>query len=217
MGGNSGEVTFCYTTCVVNGEGYAGGLIAFNVGGSVTNCYSTGDVSGAGEVGGLVGRNDATASITKCYSTGLVSGLGDNIGGLVGSNNGSWSHCFWDIDTSSTTDGVGNEDPDPSGVTGKTTAQMQTQSTFTGWDFTTPVWMMLREYEDYPRLEWQAIYLGDIAGLYGVDMVDFARLAGQWNEPVCDESNQWCQGADIDGSGDVGISDLAYLAQDWLK
>lgn len=38
-------------------------------------------------------------------------------------------------------------------------------------------WMMLREGEDYPRLAWQEIFGGDIAGLYGADIVDFAYLS----------------------------------------
>jgi hypothetical protein len=44
------------------------------------------------------------------------------------------------------------------GGTGKTTAEMQTQSTFTdaGWDFTTPVWKIC-ETADYPRLAWEKI------------------------------------------------------------
>ena len=63
---------------------------------------------------------------------------------------------------------------------GMTTAQMMSQSVYNsrGWDFIDtdgdPAdWMMLREGEDYPRLAWQQIISGDIAGLYGVDMVDF--------------------------------------------
>ncbi|MDH4202314.1 MAG: hypothetical protein OEV87_05430 [Phycisphaerae bacterium] len=216
-----GVITKCYSTCNASGDRYIGGLVGMNERGNITNCYSTGNVNGGGVVGGLVGYNTSehdqySATITNCYSIGSVDG-DEYIGGLVGFDYiGTLSKNYWDIETSETTDGVGDEDPDPAGVTGKTTTEMMTQSTFTGWDFMND-WMMLRESEDYPRLAWQETFMGDIAGLYGVDMVDFAWLASWWNEPVCDDSNQWCQGADIDGSGDVGISDLAYIAQDWLK
>ncbi|MDH4202242.1 MAG: hypothetical protein OEV87_05060 [Phycisphaerae bacterium] len=91
---------------------------------------------------------------------------------------------------------------------------MMIQSTFTGWDFTTPVWVMLREGEDYPRLAWQEIFMGDIAGLYGVDMADFAEIARNWQNTGCPGN---CEDADIDGSGDVGLGDLAAVAEDWLK
>ncbi|MHC4951257.1 MAG: hypothetical protein ACYTEU_09790, partial [Planctomycetota bacterium] len=72
----------------------------------------------------------------------------------------------------------------------------------------------LRELEDYPRLAWQEIFKGDIAGLYGADMLDFAYLARYWGQD-CD--NPECDRADIDGGGNVGIGDLAYIAEDWLK
>ena len=99
---------------------------------------------------------------------------------------------------------------------------MQTQSTFSTWDFDPddgdPAdWMMLRELEDYPRLAWQEVFDGDIAGLYGVNIVDFALLASQWNEPTCTDLNDWCQGADIDHLDGVDIKDLLAIADDWLK
>ena len=57
---------------------------------------------------------------------------------------------FWDIESSGKTISDGG--------TGKTTAEMQTMSTFTdaGWDFTTPVWT-IDEGVDYPRLWWELV------------------------------------------------------------
>ena len=86
---------------------------------------------------------------------------------------------------------------------------------FFNWDHAD--WMMLREGEDYPRLAWQEVFAGDIAGLYGVEMLDFALLASQWNESVCNETNNWCQGADIDHLDGVDIKDLLQIAEDWMK
>ena len=117
-------------------------------------------------------------------------------------------NCFWDTQTS----GIISSE----GGTGKTTLEMQTQSTFAGWDFSTPVWVMLRELEDYPRLAWQEVFDGDIAGLYGADMVDFAYLANYWRLTGCNTGTD-CGRADIDGSNDVGLGDLAEVANDWLK
>jgi hypothetical protein len=187
-------------------------------GGNLTNCYSTGDVSGIAVIGGLVGENGS--NVTNCYAAGSISG--DNfVGALMGNNYGLNTNCFWDVETSGTSDGVGNQDPDPAGVTGKTTEEMMTQSTFTDWDFSDgdgdPAdWMMLREGEDYPRLAWQEVFDGDIAGLYGADMVDFAYLANYWRLTGCNTGTD-CGRADIDGSGAVGLTDLAAVANDWLK
>ena len=71
-------------------------------------------------------------TISQCYATGSVTGS-DDIGGLVGENWYDISKCFWDIETS----GIGQSGDDIYGAVGKTTAEMQTQSTFTdaGWDF----------------------------------------------------------------------------------
>jgi hypothetical protein len=208
----NGSISRSYSASDVTGGTYAGGLCGFN-GGAVSDGYAAGSVTGGSCVGGLCGYNyldDAT--ISSSYAVGNVTGSGSYVGGLCGLNSGTISGSFWDVYTS----GIGSSGDNNYGATGKTTAEMMTQSTFTGWDFTTPVWMMLRPGEDYPRLAWQAVFDGDIAGLYGVDMVDFARLASWWNEPVCDESNQWCQGADIDHADGADIKDLAAVAEDWL-
>lgn len=76
-------------------------------------------------------------------------------------------------------------------------------------------WVMLRENEDAPRLAWQDVFGGDIAGLYGVDMADLSYLAGYWGLDDCNGLAD-CGRADIDGSGDVGIGDLSRMAEDWL-
>jgi len=100
-----------------------------------------------------------------------------------------------------------------------TTEQMMQQASFTGWDFSDtdgdPAdWMMLRPDEDYPRLIWQEIFDGDIAGLYGVDNTDLEELASHWLQTGCPTG---CEDADIDGSGLVDLLDFAMLAADWLE
>ena len=71
-------------------------------------------------------------------------------------SSGNILNSFWDIETSGQTIS--------SGGTGLTTAEMQTESTFTdaGWDFvgetangTEDIWWIL-EGQDYPRLWWEA-------------------------------------------------------------
>ena len=133
VGESFGIISNCYSTGQVNCRpGIVGGLVGENYG-SISNCYSTGAVSGAGSPGGLVGYNKG--SVSNCYSTGHVSGSW-TVGGLIGENNGgSVSGSFWDIQTSGQTIGIGYGSS--AGISGKTTAQMKTLSTFTSarWDF----------------------------------------------------------------------------------
>ncbi len=49
-----------------------------------------------------------------------------------------------------------------------------------------------------------------------VDFEHFARFAMYWLDSPCNESNNWCEGADLDGSTDVGLSDVDELAYWWL-
>jgi len=106
--------------------------------------------------------SDYDSSIADCFAVGLVNGNSE-VGGLMG---WSWkaSHtttaCFWDIEISETTDGVGGMDPDPAGIMGRTTAEMMVEATFTdaGWDFDendgdAADWQMWAD--DYPHLSWE--------------------------------------------------------------
>ncbi len=50
-----------------------------------------------------------------------------------------------------------------------------------------------------------------------VDLEDLAQLALFWLQTDCDESNQYCGGADHVKDGDVDIHDFHVLAYSWLK
>ena len=56
---------------------------------------------------------------------------------------------------------------------------------------------------------------GDISNDGKVNMLDFEMLALQWSASPCDAGNLWCNGTDVDQSGDVGLGDLTDLASDW--
>jgi hypothetical protein len=155
-----GTITTSYSTVMVTGTGYyIGGFVGINHGGSIANCYSTGAVNGNDGfgVGGLVGINDVYSSITNSYSIGTVNGAGDYTGGLVGRDRfSSINSSFWDVQTT-------GQQESANGI-GKTTAEMQIESTFleAGWDFvdetengTDDIWWIL-EGQDYPRLWWEA-------------------------------------------------------------
>jgi hypothetical protein len=150
-----GSVTQCFSTSDVSGIYDTGGLVGCSWEAGLTQSYSTGAVSGSIYVGGLVGEN-IKGIVSQCYSTGYVTGNYDT-GGLIGSNFYPYlvTQSFWDMQTSGTTTS--------SGGTGKTTTQMETQSTFTtaGWDFIgetenglEDIWSIL-EGQDYPKLWWE--------------------------------------------------------------
>ena len=160
--------------CDITGSGRAGAVVSYNNDGSIDYCWSTGSVSGAEEVGGLCGRNHTNRTITNsfshcsvtaitarvggfvgnigsgaslvhCYSTGAVGGTATLQGGLAGrvsSTPGPITACFWDTQTSGQATSAGG--------TGKTTAEMQQEATFTNWDFD-HVWS-IDEGNDYPKL-----------------------------------------------------------------
>ncbi|MGG1633009.1 S-layer homology domain-containing protein [Paenibacillus sp. NRS-1760] len=134
------NISGSYFTGSMNGANNVGGLVGRNYG-TVSNSYATGSVSGTlNNVGGLVGWNDGTVS--NSYATGSVSGSSE-VGGLLGYNkSGTISNSFYDsiITSEQLVNGIGIR---------KTTAEMQTSSTFTDWDFES-VWYLVSE--QYPQL-----------------------------------------------------------------
>ena len=166
----------------------AGGLVGVTYGGSISASYSTGDVEVGGKLwlryaGGLVGNN--SGAIVSSYSTGRATAgpvfrsPGDltspgGVGGLAGvseeitlyEGHGSKEiidvyrpsirSSYWDTQTSGQSIGVG--DGDSSGVTGKTTSELQSPTSYTGiyaaWDETEAgdVWDFGTSGE-YPKLK----------------------------------------------------------------
>ena len=159
VGRNYGTITGCYVDGgSVLGHEHVGGLVGN--GGTITNCYSNTSVSGDRFVGGLVGDTRYSGTITCSYATSSVSG-NNYVGGLLGYNWGEVTNSLWDTQTSGQVTSAGG--------TGKTTAEMQTESTFTdaGWDFvgesingTEDIWRIL-EGQDYPRLWWEFLVVDD--------------------------------------------------------
>ncbi len=139
VGRSGSTINNCYAAGSVRGDSYVGGLVGNNyLSNIISNCYATGNVSAHAEVGGLVGHN-WKGNILNCYATGAVDG-NDFTGGLVGREYGVgglgiYTSCFFDTDVNPDVNGIGNLTD--SNVVGKSTADMQTESTFkeAGWDF----------------------------------------------------------------------------------
>jgi hypothetical protein len=81
-----------------------------------------------------------SGTVESCYSSSSVSG-NSNVGGLVGDNDGIVENSFWNTDFFCLSINGGGE--------GKTTLEMQTESTFTdvGWNFVS-TWIQ----NGYPEL-----------------------------------------------------------------
>jgi hypothetical protein len=172
-----------YRSCCsgnVQGTTDVGGLVGtFELGQIIRNCYSVGSVTGSANVGGLVGTvyydpYGGYGRIHNCYAAGRVCGQ-DDVGGLVGVGDSSGLtvvDSFWDVDNTGVDISVGG--------TGKTTAEMKTESTFTdaGWDFV-EVWD-IGEGQTYPFLRTASV--GDLNHSGLVNWRDFAILAGHWLE-----------------------------------
>ena len=124
-------ISYSYATGDVLGEQTVGGLVGHyrgSGGDGLSFSYAAGSVSGVDNVGGLVGSNLGDVSFS--YATGSVSGT-NNTGGLVGRNlNGVVSGAFWDTETSGQQRGVG--EGNSAGVEGKTTAELQSPTGYTG-------------------------------------------------------------------------------------
>jgi hypothetical protein len=148
---NSGVITSCYATGAVDGSPSSstdvGGLAGYISSGVIASCYATGATNGSSYVGGLIGRNYC-GKVIHSYSTGKPTGT-SSVGGLCGykttGGNYADTNNFWDKESSGiTTSAMG---------TGKTTIQMKTLSTFTGWDFD-GTWAIC-EGGTYPYLRWE--------------------------------------------------------------
>ncbi len=173
---NTGEIHKSYASGNVsgNGEGHGiGGLVGALSSALVTNSYAKGDVSGETSVAGLIGKMTGIASVYDSYSTGAVSSSSE-VGGLVAiiEDDAVVNNSFWDIETSGIEVSAG-------GI-GLTTAEMQTQSTFTDaeWDFD-DIWGY--RTDDYPFLQWQkTIYVTSYEDLKKIGVLEDWPLDGNY-------------------------------------
>ncbi|MEI7980844.1 MAG: GLUG motif-containing protein, partial [Bacteroidota bacterium] len=226
-------ISTCYSTCSVTGLANVGGLVGFGLQCTVSNSYSTGVVSvSSSSAGGFIGRNTA-GTVINCYSLGNVTGISGtetSLGGFCGYNAGSITYCYstGSVNFGSTKGFIGfNEwtgtfsnnyfdqttsgQTSGTGATAKTTAEMKTQATFTGWNFTVGDinWVMSSSiaFAGYPTSQWTGGYsveptINNIASLPNLVWVaeNSARWAGNytqtadittWTTPGWDGNKGW--------------------------
>ncbi len=147
--GGGGYVIQSYATGNVSGTTAVGGLVGDfgpNSGGAtqIYNTYATGNVNGTDRIGGLVGNDYSIGTgwgIDTSYSAGIVTGT-TNKGGFVGYESGTatYNTDYWNNTVNPSLQDIGNLGNN-AGIFASSTAQMQTQGTYTSWDFT-KVWIM---------------------------------------------------------------------------
>jgi len=240
LGGLCGEnhsstISKCYASGTVTAgtsSYHLGGLCGYNSYSTIINCYATGWVTGDDYLGGLCGRN-YKGTISNCYATGYVTGgeESSNLGGLCGYQKGEDSeliNSFWDTETSGMSIGYNLDSSEPGiviNVLGKTTSEMQTQTTFAdyGWDFisedvngTNDIWRMCEDGIDYPHLFYQYSVNGDFACPDGVDIVELLSLSHNWlNSVELDPGFSYPCDPTFDGL--TNLSDFEILAEYWLE
>ena len=111
-----------------------GGLVGMiDINGTINDSYASGSVDAASPAGGFCGNvGSQNGTFRRCYSTGSV--LKDGCQGFIGGTSGyaTITSCFWDIQTS-------GRSTSAAGEVGKTTTEMKTLATYSGWNFSS-VW-----------------------------------------------------------------------------
>ncbi|MEJ6950032.1 GLUG motif-containing protein [Natronospora cellulosivora (SeqCode)] len=146
VGRNEATIKESYAKGNVQGDYDIGGLVGSNYEGSISNSYAICVVDGDSNIGGLVGHTSSESTIMYSFSAGEVEG-NENYGGLIGLTDTSSGTIlsYWDIKTS-------KQNSSASGI-GRTTSEMQEESTYDQWDFM-DIWA-IDEGNSYPYLQWE--------------------------------------------------------------
>ena len=144
-----GAIVACYTTGSLTVDGsYGGGLVGrMTDDATIHSSYSTASISGfsstssnTGNIGGLVGYalgKTGVTSITNSYATGLITrstGTDTSFGGLAGGVGANFTATasYYDTTTSGCVSGSTTGCTGSAAGTGKTTAELQTPTGYTG-------------------------------------------------------------------------------------
>lgn len=193
-----------------------GGLAGYIQGGSITDAYSTASVALTSNlsfwgIGGLIGASHG-GTVTRSYATGAVNGsqsvalcTAGRCGGVVGTSFGTFTDNFWDTTTTGRSTSWGT------GSTGKTTAEMQTASTFSGAGWPTSAWVL--QNGAYPTLQPpNALPVATQVSVTGTPAIG-QPLSGSYTWSDADNGDtdtnttyQWYRQDDTNGSNRVAIN-----------
>ena len=167
------SISQCCTSGTITATNYVGGIVgATRSQPELSDCYSSADLTQIpveyaynDGIGGLAGSFSSSGTMKNCYFTGSVTAqASDHAGLIVGYGCVSSDEppaVYWSANCKMTIDGMpanrrgvgtsSTEDP----TSGLTLAQMQTRSSYAGWDLDT-VWDMDADKNGgLPYLRWQ--------------------------------------------------------------
>lgn len=197
------------------------GGVAGNVQSSIiSNCSSTATVIGAAtagtssSLGGIAGYTRDT-TLQNCYFTGSFTGdPSTGKGGIIGNRYNTPNVSGNYFLNSSATYGIAS-DSNNNGASPKTSAELQNQATFSGWDFNT-VWFI--QAGSYPQLRVPPLSSGDITSYAAGNTVTVTGRAPGDIIKVYDAASS----GNLIGSGTVAagqtsviinVADLASLSE----
>jgi|GEM_PF-2992465 len=200
------SISNCFATGTISTDTYSGsgGLIGvFGVGGAsiLSNSYSTVNISGYQYLGGLIGKV-ISGTVVDCYSIGEVNAYLNN-GGLIASNNGSVINCFFDNQTSYIQNSAGGN--------GESTTAMQTQSTYSGWDFTN-TWIVKPDVNNgFPQLRiFRSLIVLDISGNTGTPGTVLSYMDTTAKADTADSSGNYSLKVSYNWTGSIKPSKIGY-------
>jgi hypothetical protein len=126
---------------VESGNGVVGGLVGLVYGAlAVSNSYNVGNLSGTTLIGGLVGNGSAHTSVHNSYFAGTLESTGTRDGLVAGS--------FEEVSSSYTITTSAH-------ASASTQLELQSRSTFAGWDFDN-IWVFgsCEINDSFPVLRW---------------------------------------------------------------
>ncbi len=170
LGQLNGSVKTCYCSGNVLGTDYTGGFVGFvSFLDTLINCYARGMITGHVNVGGFAGWAEQ-GKTENCYCTGFVSGVSRLAGFLGYDSYGNYAvnQSYFDTISTGQTNGVNNNSP--LGCEGKSTEEMEQQSTFVNWDFkdetingTKDIWVINSAQNDGYPLFYEPISISTLA------------------------------------------------------
>ncbi len=142
------QIEHSFSSVDVQGLYYVGGFVGMSVMASVeiSNSFATGDVDAFVYSGGFVGANQYS-EIENVYASGKVT-ADYYAGGVAGFSQSGIANSFWDVESSGLSTSSGG-----AGVVGKTSEEMQDETTFDNWDFDDDWSINEADNGGYPFLE----------------------------------------------------------------
>ncbi|MES2589771.1 MAG: GLUG motif-containing protein, partial [Bacteroidota bacterium] len=131
---------------------YNGGFFGANNSGNFTNCYTTVDIIAndySCDIAGF-GGSISNGTFTNCYASNTLTGNNLRRGFCVDNFGATFTSCYWNTSLTSSNGAA------ITGVSGKTSSELQTQGTFSGYNFGS-IWKMDLGCPNngYPIFQWQ--------------------------------------------------------------